>query len=120
MKINGKKALDYTAQGERLELVLAETTMADILGMDTAVLTVETDAGDVVEAFVGFSLASVTYEVAGGVFRVILDRAVPDTTGASLDALTRRVAAQGATQEDIMLALAELAGLVATNAEGSV
>ena len=61
MKVNNIKALDYRHQGNTLVLAFAETSMEEITGMDTALLTVKTDEGDMVEAFAGFRLVRVTY-----------------------------------------------------------
>ncbi|NCB62433.1 MAG: hypothetical protein EOM52_02285 [Clostridia bacterium] len=116
MKINSIKALDYKAQGDRLTLTLAETTMEAITDMDAALVSVQTDAGDAVETFAGYTLQSVTYDVAATTYTATLTRGAPDTTAAALDAITAQITAQETVQEDIMVALAELADLVAAGA----
>ena len=51
MKANSIKALDYQAQGKQLVLTLSDTSLEQITGMDTALLRITTDDGDLVEAF---------------------------------------------------------------------
>lgn len=119
MKINNITALDYKAEGPVLKLELTDTTLEEIASMDAALLTVQTDDGDLVEAFAGFALRSVTYTPDNGVFRAELSQMAEDTTSAALAALAAKQTAQEAAQEDIMLAMAELAGLlVAGTGEG--
>lgn len=127
MKINGLKALDYQAQGDRLVLKLRDVELRDITGMDTGLVTVETDAGDTVEAFSGLSLVRCTYEPAGGVWTVDLGRSVPDTTAAALKSVTDALAAAQATiaEQQAQLteqadALCELAELITAGEEVAV
>lgn len=120
MKINNITALDYKAQGPLLELELTDTTLEEITSMDAAILTVKTDAGDLVEAFAGFALRSVTYNPDNGVFRAELSQMAQDTTSAALAALEAKQTAQEAAQEDIMLAMAELAELLVAGTEKGV
>lgn len=112
MKINGIKATDYKAIGSELELVFIDTTMDDIAAMDTSIITVRTDDGDLVEIMSGFSLSSVTFDVVTKTFITRLVRSIDDTTAVTLKALNERLAAQEAAQTDIMLAIAELASVV--------
>lgn len=112
MKINGIKATDYKAIGSELELVFIDTTMDDIAAMDTSIITVRTDDGDLVEIMSGFSLSSVTFDVVTKTFTTRLVRSIDDTTAVTLKALNERLAAQEAAQTDIMLAIAELASVV--------
>lgn len=63
MKINGITALDYEHQGASLVLVLSETTLEDIVSLDTSLVEIKTDDGDLVEAFAGYALRSVTYDL---------------------------------------------------------
>ena len=119
MKSNGIKALDYQVQGERLFLTLSETSLEQITGMDTALLRITTDDGDLVEAFSGYRVARVTYEAADGTFRAVLEQGAGDTTAAALAALTDALtAAEGKNKElQVQLneqadALIELAGLL--------
>ena len=86
MKANSIKALDYQAQGNQLVLTLSETSLEQITGMDTALLRITTDDGDLVEAFSGYRVARVTYEAADGTFRAVLEQGAGDTTAAALAA----------------------------------
>lgn len=119
MKSNGIKALDYKAQGDRLFLTLAETSLDQITGMDTALLRITTDDGDLVEVFSGYWLTRVTYEAADGTFLAVLEQGAGETTAAALAALTDALtAAEGKNKElQVQLneqadALIELAGLL--------
>ena len=62
MKINGIKALDYQCQGESLTLVLSETTFDAVSNLNTALVEVRTDDGDLVEAHGGYALRAITYD----------------------------------------------------------
>ena len=73
MKINNIKALDYQVQGSGLVLILAETTLEEILNMDMALLQVNTDEDDLVEALAGYRLTKVTYDVASNTFTAMLE-----------------------------------------------
>ncbi|MDO4516476.1 MAG: hypothetical protein Q4C76_04990 [Bacillota bacterium] len=119
MKSNGIKALDYQAQGERLFLTLAETSLEQITGMDTALLRITTDDGDLVEAFSGYRVARVTYEAADGTFLAVLEQGAGDTTAAALAALTDALTAAEEQNKELQIqmneqadALIELAGLL--------
>ena len=56
MKINGIKALDYQCQGDSLTLVLSETTFDAVSNLNTALIEIRTDDGDLVEAHGGYAL----------------------------------------------------------------
>ena len=88
MKINGIKALDYQDQGDRLVLTLSGTTLEEIAGMDTALLRVTTDAGDLVDAFAGYKVTRVAYDVATRAYTATLQRNVDDTVARALSAVT--------------------------------
>lgn len=113
MKINNITALDYSASGERLVLSLSSTTMEEITGIDTSLVTIQTDAGDTVEVFAGYSLKSVTYDVAASTYLAILERNSVDGTKDALDALAAQIQEQAVRQDEIMAALAELGTIVA-------
>lgn len=131
MKANSIKALDYQAQGNQLVLTLSETSLEQITGMDTALLRITTDDGDLVEAFSGYRVARVTYEAADGTFRAALEQGAGDTTAAALAALTEALAAaegqnkalqQTVDAQQTQLneqadALIELAGLITEGTE---
>lgn len=117
MKINNITALDYSASGERLVLSLSSTTMEEVTGMDTSLVTIRTDAGDTVEVFAGYALKSVTYDLTAATYTAVLERSAEDGTKAALDALTAQIREQAARQDDIMAALAELGEIVAGGVE---
>nr|DAF39354.1 MAG TPA: hypothetical protein [Caudoviricetes sp.] len=132
MRINNIKALDYQAQGERLTIPLAETSVEAVLAMNTTLLTVKTDDGDTVEVFAGYALQTVTVDAADPTnVTAVLTRSADDGTAKALDALTDKLTqaeAKAATLEgqvadlqsvnnDVMDALTELAGIVAGGAE---
>ncbi len=91
MKVNNIKALDYQHQGNTLVLTFAETSMEEIAGMDTALLTVKTDEGDMVEAFAGFRLVRVTYEAVEETFTAVLEQGTDDTTAKALAAMNEEL-----------------------------
>lgn len=132
MRINNIKALDYQAQGERLTIPLAETSVEAVLAMDTTLLTVKTDDGDTVEVFAGYALQMVTVDAADPTnVTAVLIRSADDGTAKALDALTDKLAQAEAkavslegqvadlqsANNDVMDALTELAGIVAGGAE---
>lgn len=132
MRINNIKALDYQAQGERLTIPLAETSVEAVLAMDTTLLTVKTDDGDTVEVFAGYVLQTVTVDAADPTnVTAVLTRSADDGTAKALDALTDKLAQAEAkatalegqvaelqsANNDVMDALTELAGIVAGGAE---
>lgn len=132
MRINNIKALDYQAQGERLTIPLAETSVEAVLAMDTTLLTVKTDDGDTVEVFAGYALQTVTVDAADPTnVTAVLTRSADDGTAKALDALTDKLAQAEAkatalegqvaelqsANNDVMDALTELAGIAAGGAE---
>lgn len=132
MRINNIKALDYQAQGERLTIPLAETSVEAVLAMDTTLLTVKTDDGDTVEVFAGYALQTVTVDATDPTnVTAVLTRSADDGTAKALDALTDKLAQAEAkaaslggqvaelqsANNDVMDALTELAGIVAGGAE---
>ena len=48
MKINEIKALDYQCQGDSLTLVLTETDFEAVSNLNTALVEIRTDDGDLV------------------------------------------------------------------------
>lgn len=97
MKINNITASDYRAHDGLLELVgLTETTLEQITGMDTRVVEVRTDDGDLVEALAGYALRSVTFDIGAGAYTAVLALGTEDTTAATLSKLAGDLeAAQG-------------------------
>lgn len=126
MKINNITASDYRAHDGLLELVgLTSATLEEITGMDTSVVEVRTDDGDLVEALAGYVLRSVTFDIAASAYTAVLSVGTEDTTAATLSKLAGDLAAareevatlQGAAL-DTMEALAELGGMVAAGMTG--
>lgn len=97
MKVNNITVSDYRAHDGLLELVgLTETTLEQITGMDTRVVEVRTDDGDLVEALAGYALRSVTFDIGAGSYTAVLALGTEDTTAATLSKLAGDLeAAQG-------------------------
>lgn len=99
MKINGITALDYKAQGDLLQLTgLAASSLEEITGMDTTLVKVQTDDGDLVEAFSGYAMRSVTYDLASGTYTAVL---APGMEAASAAALSRIAEELDASQKQV-------------------
>ena len=77
MKINGIKALDYQCQGDSLTLVLSETTFDAVSNLNTALVEVRTDDGDLVEAHGGYALRAITYDKDKQTYTAICTRPPP-------------------------------------------
>ena len=91
MKINEIKALDYQTDGDLLTIPFAETSVEAVLALDSAVLTVKTDAGDTVEVLAGYALRSVTVDAKDPTsVTAVYTRAV-DGTAAALDTISDRL-----------------------------
>lgn len=91
MKINDVKALDYRTDGDLLTIPFAETSVEAVLALDSAVLTIKTDAGDTVEVLAGYALRSVTVDAKDPTsVTAVLTRAV-DGTAAALDTISDRL-----------------------------
>ena len=84
MKANNIKALDYKHEGASLVLILAETSLEEVTGMDTALVEIRTDTGELVEALAGFALRSVTYNLEAKTYTAALSTEAGDTTAAAL------------------------------------
>lgn len=96
MNMNGIKALDHQEPDGRLVVLLADTTLEEITGLDAGKLTFSTDQGDMEAVFVGYRLDTVSYSMRDGVYTAVYVRGTEDTTGAALSALARELAdAQG-------------------------
>lgn len=93
MKINGIKALDYKAQGDLLELSgLTGSSLDEIVGMDAALLKVQTDDGDLVEAFAGYALRSVTYDLSSDTYTAVLAQGMEAASAAALSRMAEELA----------------------------
>lgn len=107
MKINGITALDYEHQGASLVLILSETTLEDIVSLDTSLVEIKTDDGDLVEAFAGYALRSVTYDLDAQTYTATL---TTEASGSVSAALARMA-------EDLAVAKGQVASLEASNSE---
>ena len=91
MKINGIKALDYQCQGDSLTLVLSETDFETVSNLNTALVEVRTDDGDLVEAHGGYALRAITYDKDKQTYTVACTTAADDTTAQAISQLTTMV-----------------------------
>ena len=80
MKINGIKALDYQCQGDSLTLVLSETTFDAVSNLNTALIEVRTDDGDLVEAHGGYALRTNPTDNAKPTYADVCNTAADETT----------------------------------------
>nr|DAR54604.1 MAG TPA: hypothetical protein [Caudoviricetes sp.] len=91
MKINEIKALDYHCQGDSLTLVLSETDFETVSNLNTALVEVRTDDGDLVEAHGGYALRAITYDKDKQTYTVACTTAADDTTAQAISQLTTMV-----------------------------
>ena len=91
MKINGIKALDYQCQGDSLTLVLSETDFETVSNLNTALVEVRTDDGDLVEAHGGYALRAITYDKDKQTYTVACTTAADDTTAQAISQLVSKV-----------------------------
>ena len=117
MKFNHIKALDYQANNTKVVVALTATTLEEITGLSTELLRVETDDGDLVEAFAGYRLASVTYDTATDTFSAIFEQGASDTTAATIAALTEALVAAETRSENLQTQLDEQADALIELAE---
>ena len=91
MKVNDIKALDDRTDGDLLTIPFADTSVEAVLALDSAVLTVKTDAGDTVEVLAGYALKTATVAAADPTsVTAVYTRAV-DGTAAALDTISARL-----------------------------
>lgn len=91
MKVNDIKALDYRTDGDLLTIPFADTSVEAVLALDAAVLTVKTDAGDMVEVLAGYALKTATVAAADPTsVTAVYTRAV-DGTAAALDTISAKL-----------------------------
>ena len=98
MRINNLKALDYQHQGKTLVLAFPgdSVDMDDLTELDAAKIQIETEDGTPVETFLDYTVQSVTYNMAEGVYTVVLEKGVTDTAAVALAAVRKDLeAAQG-------------------------
>ena len=119
MNVNGITALDYERQGNSLVLILSGATFEEVSTMDTALLEVRTDDGDLVEAFAGYVLRSITYDTAAQTYKAVLANATDDNTAKPLNSMAAKILELQSASNDVMDALTELAGIVAGGVENN-
>ena len=91
MKINGITALDYQCQGDSLTLTLTETDFETVSNLNTALVEVRTDDGDLVEAHGGYALRAITYDKDKQTYTAICTTAADDTTAQAISQLVSKV-----------------------------
>lgn len=91
MKVNDIKALDYQTDGDLLTIPFAETSVEAVLALDAAVLTVKTDAGDLVEVLAGYALKTATVAAADPTSVTALYTRAVDGTAAALDTISAQL-----------------------------
>nr|DAY70666.1 MAG TPA: hypothetical protein [Caudoviricetes sp.] len=91
MKINEIKALDYQCQGDSLTFVLSETDFETVSNLNTALVEVRTDDGDLVEAHGGYALRAITYDKDKQTYTVVCTTAADDTTAQAISQLVSKV-----------------------------
>lgn len=91
MKINGIKALDYQCQGDSLTLTLTETDFETVSGLNTTLIEVRTDDGDLVAAYGGYALRAITYDKDKQMYTVACTTAADDTTAQAISQLADQV-----------------------------
>lgn len=109
MLINGIKATNYVKTDTSLAMSLV-CTVDDALAMDTAVIKVTTDQGNLVEKFIGYEKLSATVNAATK--EVTLNCLKDD--GGILHTLSTAIENNDEQHQELMLAVAELGTLVAT------
>lgn len=120
MKINNITAQDYKAADGILELTgLTGASLEEIAGMDTTLVKVQTDDGDLVEALAGYTMRSVTYDLTSGTYTAVLALGTADTTAATLsrlagdlDAAQQQVAALQQANTELVEQLTSISGAI--------
>lgn len=112
MKVNNITATDYTRQDGTLQLIgLTGATLEEIAAID-GLVTVQTDDGDLVEAFAGYSMRSITYDITSASFTAVLALGTEDTTAATLSKLAGELAEAQGKVTALEGQLAELTGAI--------
>lgn len=91
MKVNDIKALDYRTDGDLLTIPFADTSVEAVLALDSAVLTVKTDAGDTVKVLAGYALKTVTVAAADPTSVIAVYTRAVDGTAAALDTISAKL-----------------------------
>ena len=118
MKINGIKALDYHCQGDSLTLVLSETDFETVSNLNTALVEIRTDDGDLVEAHGGYALRAITYDKDKQTYTVVCTTAADDTTAQAISQLTTMVEELKVSNEALASQVDYVAMMTDTDMEG--
>ena len=118
MKVNDIKALDYQCQGDSLTLTLTETTFDAVSNLNTALVEVRTDDGDLVEAHGGYALRAITYDKDKQTYAVVCTTAADDTTAQAISQLTTMVEELKVSNEALASQVDYVAMMTDTDMEG--
>ena len=118
MKVNDIKALDYQCQGDSLTLVLTETDFETVSNLNTALVEVRTDDGDLVEAHGGYALRAITYDKDKQTYTVACITAADDTTAQAISQLTTMVEELKTSNEALAAQVDYVAMMTDTDMEG--
>ena len=123
MKINNITAYDYYLQNENSLVLILGCSVDEALKIDTSLLEVKTDDGNLVEAFGGYRKRSAAIDIDTGRVSLLcyLDT---DGSGAAVDALAKQLTAEKQKNADLQaqveeqaLAIEELAAMIAGTEE---
>ena len=113
MKINAITATEYHIQDTDLVATFKDTTMQDILKMETALLVATTDAGDTADVYGGMVVRSINYDVAHDQYVTTFGRAFDDTeAGKAITALSEELAS---TKKELEATVNQTASNVQSN-----
>ena len=118
MKINGIKALDYQCQGDSLTLVLTETDFETVSNLNTALIEVRTDDGDLVAAHGGYALRAITYDKDKQTYTAACTTTADDTTAQAISQLTTMVEELKVSNEALASHVDYVAMMTDTDMEG--
>ena len=113
MNVNGIKSTDYRLlSADTLVMTFVETSLDDIMQLDTSVLTVRTEQGTFVENFTGWQLCRVTFNIADNSYEVQFIPAIDEVTAATLNSLADKNAV---LVEDLSKTQAQLDAAIQSN-----
>lgn len=119
VKIGHTAQLDaYQCQGDSLTLVLSETTFDAVSNLNTALIEVRTDDGDLVEAHGGYALRAITYDKDKQTYTVACTTAADDTTAQAISQLTTMVEELKVSNEALASQVDYVAMMTDTDMEG--
>lgn len=91
MLLNGIRLTDYSASGDGAQFELSGTTVQEVAALNGQLLTVTDDAGEEVEAFVGYSIDYIKVEEE--IIRMRAVKSMDDTTASAIEQLSQKVEA---------------------------